>query len=747
MISSDSPIDNPEDDWLGVDPFAQAIARGIEKLTAPEGTVLAMTGAWGSGKSSAANLVLHHLKPAVTDGRLAVIQFNPWWYSSEELLTRGFFQHLYSGLGVAMSEKARNIILALSKKLLGSGPLISTAVNLFTLGLGGKAAEQAASFASDLIKTERTVEEEYKSLAEELENQQKRFLVVIDDIDRLTPDQTLLVFRLVKSVGRLPNVIYLLIFDRELAQRILAERYKSERHFLEKIVQADFEVPPPETSTLHNALLNVLVGLGGHPDGQEGVRFRNILSDVVYPSISLPRDLGRLINNLNVSWAAIGLEVNFADLVALESLKLFRLPVYQAIRRHKDLLCGSPSQGANRRDQAQLYDKLFLPADADDREREIIRTGLRRLFPRLDSVWSNVFHSSSAPSWRANRQICSPSIFSSYFKLSLGMDVLPRSALTGFLADSGDPTKLKERLRGHAAAIRKDGKSEIPILLDDLMGSLQNIPSEHVEILLGAILELADELDIERDEEAVAFGNGNQLRIFWLVSYLVDGRLPQAERSQIYRRLIPKASFEWALYVTRRLYTQHHPTSDEQQVHPSARHVEDVVASELKEIALNRLRKAASDGSLSRVRHLLPDLYSWLDLNDGNAAEIRMWTDSRMIDDSFVIRMASSLTSTVWRTSLGWDGMGDRVSQAIPMVRLDGHSKIIDVARFQSRLDEIDPTNLNEIDRQIVSRFREGVRNQENDRRRPDPPRPEDGATDPSLESHEQDSDSTETQE
>ena len=68
-------------------------------------------------------------------------------------------------------------------------------------------------------------------------------VVIIDDIDRLTPDEALLVFRLVKSVGRLPNVMYLIAFDRELAEKAVKERYPSEGpHFLEKIIQAYFRI-------------------------------------------------------------------------------------------------------------------------------------------------------------------------------------------------------------------------------------------------------------------------------------------------------------------------------------------------------------------------------------------------------------------------------------------------------------------------------------------------------------------------
>jgi hypothetical protein len=54
------------------------------------------------------------------------------------------------------SEQGRKVILSLGKKVLSSGSLISTAVNFFTFGLGGKAAETAAATAAEMIKTERT---------------------------------------------------------------------------------------------------------------------------------------------------------------------------------------------------------------------------------------------------------------------------------------------------------------------------------------------------------------------------------------------------------------------------------------------------------------------------------------------------------------------------------------------------------------------------------------------------------------
>jgi predicted KAP-like P-loop ATPase len=67
---NDSPISRPENDKYGFDQFARAIARSIERMATPDGTVIAVNGPWGSGKSSAINLIQHHLRPAEQQERI-----------------------------------------------------------------------------------------------------------------------------------------------------------------------------------------------------------------------------------------------------------------------------------------------------------------------------------------------------------------------------------------------------------------------------------------------------------------------------------------------------------------------------------------------------------------------------------------------------------------------------------------------------------------------------------------------------
>jgi ABC-type dipeptide/oligopeptide/nickel transport system ATPase component len=111
---NDKPISQPTEDRFGIDPFAKTLASSIRNLSAPEGTVLALNGTWGSGKSSAVNLILHHLKEAVDADEIRIINFNCWWFRGEEALALAFFRELYAGLGPTLGERFKKAFPSLA---------------------------------------------------------------------------------------------------------------------------------------------------------------------------------------------------------------------------------------------------------------------------------------------------------------------------------------------------------------------------------------------------------------------------------------------------------------------------------------------------------------------------------------------------------------------------------------------------------------------------------------------------------
>ena len=64
-------------------------------------------------------------------------------------------------------------------------------------------------------------------------------IVFIDDIDRLEPDVTRLMFRMIRLTANLPYLIYVLSFDRMLVEKKLDDDKRDihGRDYIEKIVQ------------------------------------------------------------------------------------------------------------------------------------------------------------------------------------------------------------------------------------------------------------------------------------------------------------------------------------------------------------------------------------------------------------------------------------------------------------------------------------------------------------------------------
>ena len=68
-------IEHREDDRLGKRAFAESIANQIQKFPADHGFTIAVTGEWGSGKTSVLNMVAEAI--VGEDETTEVLQFNP----------------------------------------------------------------------------------------------------------------------------------------------------------------------------------------------------------------------------------------------------------------------------------------------------------------------------------------------------------------------------------------------------------------------------------------------------------------------------------------------------------------------------------------------------------------------------------------------------------------------------------------------------------------------------------------------
>ncbi|AWM00047.1 KAP family P-loop NTPase fold protein [Bradyrhizobium amphicarpaeae] len=684
---NDRPIAEPAQDRFGIDPFAQVLAKSICKINSPEGTVIALNGPWGSGKSSAVNLILHHLKDATEKGELVVVNFACWWFRGEEALALAFFRELYAGIGPTLGDKFKKALPKIGARLLKAGSIVSAGSDLAGVTAGvGSLASSAMSWVADFIKTDDTVEKLQGELTRALAEQDKRFLIVIDDIDRLAPDEALLIFRLVKSVGRLPNVVYLLVFDRELAEAIVSERYPSEGpHYLEKIIQAGFDVPRPRQVDLNNELLRQIGTICGSPPEDAMVRFMNVFYEVIAPEITTPRDLIRITNALAVTWPAVGSEVDRADFVGMEVIRLFRPSLYRNLRSNKDQLCGAgDTYDRSGRDREGDMNVRFLDA-VPEKDKERLKRSLMRLFPRLESVWNNMsYGGDSATRWSRDRLVCSEDHFDSYFRFSIGDEVLSRAELDQLISKASDETFMKASMRAALGVIRRDGSTKVKLILDELNLHATRVAQADVGPLLKVLFEMADELDVESDKErGFSFGD-NELRIHWLLRSLTRGRFALAARSKLFVVACRTANLTWFIDFARSAYNDYYPREGKQ---PSAE--EDCLttksdAETLNALALKRIHAASKSTELASSKRLAYLMFRWRDLAADEGLQVKKWAKKQMKLDAMIAVFASAFTSYSWSQSLG-----DMVAKRNINANVDSLDKVLDREQLRKRVEEV----------------------------------------------------------
>src|SRR5690606_16517168 len=109
------------------------------------------------------------------------------------------------------------------------------------------------------------------SIATRIRELNARFIILIDDLDRLEPHQAVEVVRLVRSVADFPNVAYVLCYDRAILGHALeiGLSVKDGDLFLQKIVQLTFALPMPEPFDLRLSLRKKLIALFKQVSGRD----------------------------------------------------------------------------------------------------------------------------------------------------------------------------------------------------------------------------------------------------------------------------------------------------------------------------------------------------------------------------------------------------------------------------------------------------------------------------------------------
>lgn len=396
----DIPIRSSDEDMLGRAEVAHDFAKSIQKLNASDGIVAGVLGSWGSGKSSFINLMREEFdaKPS-----LAVIDFNPWMFSGTQQLVDMFFKEIASELRIRDKTKFGEI----ADSIMEYSDVFSPASLIPVVG-----AYVDRSITA--LKTIHKWREEhgrtplYQKVSSALLALEQPIVVVIDDIDRLETDEIRDIFKLVRLTANFPNVIYVLSFDRGRIEAALDQTNVPGRQYLEKIIQLSFDLPTMPTELMRSEVfkkLNIVLA------GADDVRFNqsdwsHIYFGVIEPLISNLRDVTRLALSAQLAVETLGKEVETADILALEAVRVFRPELFEQIQELRSTLTGISEDAFRDSDNDERKKQVQNFIDAAGSDKEVVENLIRYVFPAAQKYTTNTHYGYDSQSdWKRNHKV------------------------------------------------------------------------------------------------------------------------------------------------------------------------------------------------------------------------------------------------------------------------------------------------------------------------------------------------------
>jgi len=649
VLSADNPLKNPEHDRLGYAPFAKNLAESICKMAPPQGFVMAVYAPWGLGKSTLLNFIIHYLEQKPESEQPLIVPFNPWWFSGQEDLTRHFFDQLLA----VLSTKLKSFSKEMKERLEDFAHRVSRIPGISIVEAIAKSSNpvvEPAMLVFNSLMYPKDVSKLKEDIEKELKNQQKRILVVIDDIDRLTAEEIRQLFRVIKAVANFPNVVYLLLFDREVVVKALSEVQRmSGEAYLEKIVQVPFELPLPDKISLRRLLDKQLSEiLTGTPEQLfDQAYWRKVYFAGIEHFITTPRNIVRLINTLRVTYPIVKGEVNAVDFIAIETLRVFCPLIYDIIRHNHELFIGYmgylTSSSFFAAEERKGFHNSWIQ-QVNEKDVRAVQSLLIEMFPTLKAVMEKtnfLVGNSEKEKWRKQLRICSPDIdiFLTYFRLEIPEGSISNTEMKALLALTKYSQKFGEKLVELATQIRPDGTTRVRVFLERIEDYItQEISLDSIPSILQALFEVGDQLWCLEDEQNSFFNNGNETQIELIITKLLE-RLQQPQRFEILRDAISNGkAISTIAWEVRALGIEHGKYESQGTKPEEERLINEQQLKELQELALQKVREAVEQDSLLQAPQLRTTIfYLWQHLSDRN--EICQWVQRIIQEDKKLVQL------------------------------------------------------------------------------------------------------------
>lgn len=382
-IISDNPIEEFNHDLFDREKSVETFVQHVLNVDCSKGLVVGVYAPWGEGKTSYLNLAKSEFLKANID----VFAFNPWMYGDANQLVNRFFREIAGEMKLTTGmEKLGNlwkkygdatITIASGVSTIFAAPIISSVLSTVRL------------FGRKIFSPKSTIQLR-ETVANSLSERNDPIIVVLDDVDRLSTPEIKDIFKLVRLTANFPNLIYILLFDRERVEKALQDEGITGKEYLDKIIQMPFVLPVVPRDVLKIQIQDEIekaMQIMGHGDKLEASVMTDIYLEIIFPLIRNMRDVRRYVIAVRESLAALSDRIAVSDLLALEAARMFQPHSFKAILDFFEDITFAPASRSQEHGtekylpRRERIDQRMRELDSfSEHQRRVLESLLKRIF-------------------------------------------------------------------------------------------------------------------------------------------------------------------------------------------------------------------------------------------------------------------------------------------------------------------------------------------------------------------------------
>jgi KAP family P-loop domain len=486
LPETDEPIASWSEDALGRAAIVDILSA---KTIISKTPVIAVSGPFGSGKTSVLNLLREHLKD-----KAIIITFSTWLPGSQETLASYLLadiarecqkQYVVPGLG----KSSRRIAHAFAKTV----PFLKDYVELLP------------------APTQR---DDISELKAALSRIPKRVVVLLDELDRMEKDELLTLLKVLKGISYLPNLTFICAVDtNEIVRIVKGESNSVNRQYFEKFFPVTVSIPEMDSEMLRSVgVKRVAIALerrdwfDGDADREQFESdFTKAWKEVIAPFCGNLRSIGLIANDVAIAAATLRREVDPIDLAIMEVLRRFRLFVYVLIAKNAITLTGGESvfrggdfiSDAREEREKQNFQKELAEISETPEDLENTKQVLKYLFPRYSKLEKdNWFLSNRIKRLKEDdKRIANASIFPAYFRYELPEAIFSSVEMASFIQAfvKAETAETKDSVFREILDSMPKGSLKRDDFLRKLSELVKSLQPEQASALSKAVIRTADQ--------------------------------------------------------------------------------------------------------------------------------------------------------------------------------------------------------------------------------------------------------------